>query len=95
MTSYFINIILFFTVSPFIFDSLDFIYTEPDGVGYDHLYMLPHTFVMVCKFKMGLVELLVEVLFFLVLKFYFLIYAKLKRLIYLCMKSALVGINKI
>jgi hypothetical protein len=38
--------------------------------------MLPHTSVMVCAFKVEAVELLVEVLLFLVLEFYFLIYTE-------------------
>ena len=38
------------------------------------MYMLPHTSIMVCTFQMGVVELLIEVLFFLVLEFYFLCY---------------------
>ena len=38
--------------------------------------MLPHTSVMVCAFKVGVVELLVEVLLFLALEFYFLCYTE-------------------
>jgi hypothetical protein len=38
--------------------------------------MLPRTFVMVCAFKVGAIELLVEVLLFLVLEFYFLTYTE-------------------
>jgi hypothetical protein len=38
--------------------------------------MLPHIFVLVCTFQVGVVELLVEVLFFLVLELYFLTYTE-------------------
>ena len=38
--------------------------------------MLPHISVMVCAFKVGVVELLVEVLLFPVLEFYFLTYTE-------------------
>jgi hypothetical protein len=38
--------------------------------------MLPHTFVLMCTFQVGVVELLVEVLFFLVLEPYFLTYTE-------------------
>ena len=40
------------------------------------MHMLPHTSVMVYSFKVGVIELLVDVLLFLVLEFYFLIYTE-------------------
>jgi len=40
------------------------------------MHMLSHTSILVCAFKVGVIELLVDVLLFLVLEFYFLIYTE-------------------